>query len=178
MWNRIVYVVGLLVFLTACVGSTGEYRTEASDLLKKCETTNRQLLALDTAEMVRLMQDARMNMIDFKTNLKSDTLDLETARELDDFVRAYKLCKSFQSSWIQAKMANDTLKKRVELLLKDIEAGAGDRSGYALGIRKETKEWKAIHNHTAYLDSINHAFIVSYKQFKPIFERYLREENS
>lgn len=176
MIARFLYVFTCVGLLYACAGTVADYEKKATYLIQRCDTTDLMLTHLDTAEMTVLLQDARMNIIDFKSNLGTDTLDLETARELDAFVRTYKMNKSFKVDWSKAKQANDSLKLRLAILVEDIKAGSGDRSGYALALKTETKEFKAIRRHASYLDSINRAFNEAYLQFKPIFERYLRQE--
>lgn len=174
---RLTFVFTLILLLYACAGTVSDYENKANDLIKRTDSTALMLAQLDTAEFMLLLQDARMNLVDFKANLGNDTLDLATARELDDFVRSYKMCKSFKVDWSLAKIANDSLLVRLNVLVEDIKKGSGDRSGYAIAIKQETKQFKAIRRHAFYLDSINRAFNVAYLQFKPIFERYLRQEN-
>lgn len=176
MLARFIGILAGFGLLYACAGTVADYEKKANYLVQRCDTTDLMLTHLDTAEITILLQDARMNIIDFKSNLGQDTLDLETALELDAFVRTYKMNKAFKVDWTKAKQANDSLKSRLAILVEDMKAGSGDRSGYAVALKKETKEFKAIRRHASYLDSINRAFNEAYLQFKPIFERYLRQE--
>ena len=172
MFAKVSFFVVVLSLLGSCAGTVGEYQQKTEQLLADCDSVEAELNKIDTADLTTKLQDARMNLVDLKANLKTDTLDLETARGLDKFVRAYKLCKTAKVDWVQAKTANDSLKVRLEILLEDIKTGAGDRSDYAIAVKNESRELEAIRHHGFYLDSLLHEMDLASVQFKPIEESF------
>lgn len=143
--------------------------------LEGSDSISYRLEQLDTAEMRAWLEEGHTMMQTLKRSLNSDTLDLQTAKEVDRFVMSYHFCEQFNKAWMRAEQANDSLHIRLGDLQKDLNSGAGERSTYAQALKIEEKELEKIREHSWFLDSIyvdyNHAFM----QFKPIFERYITQ---
>lgn len=140
--------------------------------LEGSDSVSYRLEQLDTAEMQTWLEEGYGMMQALKKTLNRDTLDLQTAKEVDHFVVSYHFCKHFTKNWLRAEQANDSLQMRLGNLRKDLNSGSGERSAYAQTLEDEGKQLDAIREHSLFLDSIYVAYNHAFMQFKPIFERY------
>lgn len=167
----------LLGLLLSCESKLGKFENDVQFAKATNDSVAGLLRELDTNQLLKLRGQSKMTLLDFNIELGNDTLDMETAREIDGFIRAYRATDFYTSEIRKLVKAQQEQQKRLELLQSDIENGAGDRVQYYEHIQFELKEAKEIRKHSLLLEKQFIEFKHSYEQFKPIFERF-KDEHS
>lgn len=164
--------IGLAALVAACSDASGHM--EAVDkLLVQSDAVAEELNGIDSTEIETLFESSADVKKQFKQYVKSDTLDLAFAEQLDQFLQANRLLKGLSTERSNCLAANIKAKKRLTALKKDLEAGSGDRSRYAEFVSSETKEMHTIRTHS---NSIAQRFATAksaIEQFQPVIERFI-----
>ncbi|WP_343634609.1 hypothetical protein [Fluviicola sp.] len=169
---RILSFVILLATLASCEGKLGKFEEDV--LFSKATNDSVQVLLreLDTNQVLKLRGKSKRMLLNFNIELGNDTLDIETAREIDGFIRAYRATDFFTTEIRQLRQAQKDQQERLQKLQSDIENGAGDRSAYYEQVQFERREARQIRLHSLSLEKEFMDFKQSYEQFKPTFERF------
>jgi len=162
------------LLLFSCSGITGgaDASRTLTELIGTSDTVSQTLAAIDTAEVTSLVESSDEVKAVFAKNVH-DTLDLVFAEKLDAFLRANMYLKHFNEQRGKCEKANKAARERLVLLRKDIEQQAGDRSEYAVYIRKETAEMQQIRNHSVLLKRTFEASKAAIAQFQPEIGRFI-----
>lgn len=174
---RILSFLILLISLASCESKLGKFEKDVQFSKATNDTVQKLLHELDTNEVLELRGKSKMMLLNFNIELGNDTLDIETAKEIDVFIRAYRATDFFTTEIKNLAKAQQEQKKRLKLLQSDIENGAGDRTLYYESVQFELKEAAEIRKHSRNLEKQFIEFKHSYEQFKPIFERFKVEHS-
>lgn len=169
---RIASFLILLVLLTACESKLGKFEEDVLFSKASNDTVRKLLLELDTNQVLKLRGKSKTMLLNFNIELGNDTLDMETAKEIDGFIRTYRATDFFTTEIRKLRKAQEEQQERLQKLQSDIENGAGDRSAYYEHVQLERKEAEQIRAHSLLLEKQFNDFKHSYEQFKPTFERF------
>lgn len=169
---RIGLFLTLLIFITSCESKLGKFEEDVLFSKATNDSVGKLLQKLDTNQVLNLRGKSRNMLLNFNIELGNDTLDIETAREIDGFIQAYRATDYFTTEIRHLRNAQQEQEKRLTKLQSDIENGAGDRSVYYDNVQLELKEAKEIRRHSLVLEKQFIDFKQSYEQFKPTFERF------
>jgi hypothetical protein len=162
----------LLAFLLSCESKLGKFEEDILFSKATNDSVQKLLQQLDTNQVLKLRGKSKMMLLNFNIELGNDTLDIETAKEIDGFIQAYRATDFFTTEIRQLRKANTEQQERLQKLQSDIETGAGDRSTYYEHVQLERKEAGQIRAHSLILEKQFIDFKQSYEQFKPTFERF------
>ncbi|MDF3027873.1 MAG: hypothetical protein K0S23_2180 [Fluviicola sp.] len=162
----------LLAFLLSCESKLGKFEEDILFSKATNDSVQNLLQQLDTNQVLKLRGKSKMMLLNFNIELGNDTLDIETAKEIDGFIQAYRATDFFTTEVRQLRKANMEQRERLQKLQSDIETGAGDRSTYYEHVQLERKEAGQIRAHSLILEKQFIDFKQSYEQFKPTFERF------
>ncbi|WP_294672971.1 hypothetical protein [uncultured Fluviicola sp.] len=169
---RIMSFILLLGIITSCEGKLGKFEEDVQFTKATNDSVRVLLQQLDTNQVLKLRGKSKQMLLNFNIELGSDTLDIETAREIDGFIRAYRATDFFTTEIKQLREAQTAQQERLKKLQSDIENGSGDRSGYYEHVQFERREVAQIREHSLVLEKQFMDFKQSYEQFKPTFERF------
>lgn len=169
---RITSLLVLLTFLSSCESKLGKFEEDVLFSKATNDSVRKILQELDTNQVLKLRGKSKMMLLNFNIELGNDTLDMETAREIDGFIQAYRATDYFTTEIRQLRKAQQEQHERLLKLQTDIENGAGDRSTYYDHVQLERKEVEQIRAHSLRLEKQFMDFKQSYEQFKPTFERF------
>ncbi len=169
---RIMSFLILLVIITSCESKLGKFEEDVVFAKTTNDSVRVLLQQLDTNQVLKLRGKSKMMLLNFNIELGNDTLDIETAREIDGFIQAYRATDFFTTEINQLRIAQKEQQQRLQKLQSDIENGAGDRSTYYEHVQFERKEAEQIRSHSLVLEKQFIDFKQSYEQFKPTFERF------
>lgn len=167
----------LLAALASCEGKLGKFEEDVLFSKASNDSVQKILQTLDTNQVLKLRGKSKTMLLNFNIELGNDTLDMETAREIDGFIQAYRATDFFTTEIKNLTKAQQEQKKRLKLLQSDIENGSGDRALYYESVQFELKEAAEIRKHSRNLEKQFIEFKHSYEQFKPIFERFKVEHS-
>ena len=162
----------LLTFLSSCESKLGKFEEDVLFSKATNDSVYKALQELDTNQVLKLRGKSKMMLLNFNIELGNDTLDIETAREIDGFIQTYRATDYFTTEIRQLRKAQKEQQERLQKLQSDIENGAGDRSTYYEHVQFERKEAGQIRAHSLRLEKQFMDFKQSYEQFKPTFERF------
>ncbi len=162
----------LLTFLVSCESKLGKFEEDVLFSKATNDSVQKLLQDLDTNQVLKLRGKSKMMLLNFNIELGNDTLDMETAKEIDGFIQAYRATDFFTTEIKQLRKAQMEQLERLQKLQSDIENGAGDRSTYYEHVQFERKEAEQIRAHSLVLEKQFMDFKQSYEQFKPTFERF------
>lgn len=165
----------LLILCASCEGKLGKFEEDVLFSKATNDSVRVLLQQLDTNQVLKLRGKSRKMLLNFNLELGNDTLDIETARAIDGFIRAYRATDFFTTEIKQLRSAQKDQQQRLLQLQADIENGAGDRSAYYEQVQFERKESEQIRSHSLVLEKQFMDFKQSYEQFKPTFERFKAE---
>ena len=169
---RITSFLVLLVFFSSCESKLGKFEEDVLFSKASNDSVQRILQGLDTNQVLKLRGKSKIMLLNFNIELGNDTLDMETAREIDGFIQAYRATDYFTTEIRQLRKAQIEQHERLLKLQSDIENGSGDRSTYYDHVQLERKEAEQIRTHSLRLEKQFMDFKQSYEQFKPTFERF------
>lgn len=169
---RITSLLVLLTIFSACESKLGKFEEDVLFSKETNDSVQKVLQQLDTNQVLKLRGKSKMMLLNFNIELGNDTLDIETAREIDGFIQAYRATDYFTTEIGQLRKAQKEQQERLRKLQSDIENGAGDRSTYYEHVQFERKEAEQIRAHSLRLEEQFMDFKQSYEQFKPTFERF------
>jgi hypothetical protein len=169
---RIFSFLILLTFLVSCESKLGKFEEDVLFSKATNDSVQKSLQNLDTNQVLKLRGKSKMMLLNFNIELGNDTLDMETAKEIDGFIQAYRATDFFTTEIKQLRKAQMEQLERLQKLQSDIENGAGDRSTYYEHVQFERKEAEQIRAHSLVLEKQFMDFKQSYEQFKPTFERF------
>ena len=169
---KIMSFLMLLVIITSCESKLGKFEEDVVFAKTTNDSVRVLLQQLDTNQVLKLRGKSKMMLLNFNIELGNDTLDIETAREIDGFIQAYRATDFFTTEINQLRIAQKEQQQRLQKLQSDIENGAGDRSTYYEHVQFERKEAEQIRLHSLILEKQFIDFKQSYEQFKPTFERF------
>ena len=162
----------LLTFLVSCESKLGKFEEDVLFSKATNDSVQKLLQDLDTNQVLKLRGKTKMMLLNFNNELVNDNLDMETAKEIDGFIQAYRATDFFTTEIKQLRKAQMEQLERLQKLQSDIENGAGDRSTYYEHVQFERKEAEQIRAHSLVLEKQFMDFKQSYEQFKPTFERF------
>ncbi len=162
----------LLIFFSSCESKLGKFEDDVLFTKATNDSVRKILQELDTNVVLKLRGKSKMMLLNFNIELGNDTLDIQTAREIDGFIQAYRATDFFTTEIKQLRLAQKEQQERLQKLQSDIENGAGDRSTYYEHVQFEKKESEQIRSHSLILEKQFIEFKQSYEQFKPTFERF------
>lgn len=174
---RILSFLILFTALASCESKLGKFEEDVLFSKATNDSVQKILRELDTNQVLKLRGESKMMLLNFNIELGNDTLDIETAKEIDVFIQAYRATDFFTTEISNLEKAQQEQKKRLKLLQSDIENGAGDRALYYESVQFELKEASEIRKHSQKLEKQFIEFKHSYEQFKPIFERFKAEHS-
>lgn len=169
---RIGFFLVLLIVLSSCESKLGKFEEDVLFSKGTNDSVQKILQELDTNQVLKLRGKSKMMLLNFNIELGNDTLDIETAKEIDGFIQAYRATDYFTTEIKQLRKAQIEQQERLQKLQSDIENGAGDRSTYYEHVQFERKEADQIRAHSLRLEKQFMDFKQSYEQFKPTFERF------
>ncbi|WP_430405018.1 hypothetical protein [Fluviicola sp.] len=169
---RIGFFLVLLTFLFSCESKLGKFEEDVLFTKASNDSVQKVLQQLDTNQVLKLRGKSKIMLLNFNIELGNDTLDMETAREIDGFIQAYRATDYFTTEIRELRKAQIEQHERLLKLQSDIENGAGDRSSYYDHVQLERKEVEQIRAHSLRLEKQFMDFKQSYEQFKPTFERF------
>lgn len=169
---RITSLLVLLTFFSSCESKLGKFEKDVLFSKESNDSVQKILQELDTNQVLKLRGKSKMMLLNFNIELGNDTLDMETAKEIDGFIQAYRATDYFTTEIRQLRKAQQDQHERLLKLQSDIENGAGDRSTYYDHVQLERKEAEQIRTHSLRLQKQFMDFKQSYEQFKPTFERF------
>lgn len=162
----------LLAFLASCESKLGKFEEDMLFSKATNDSVLKLLQHLDTNQVLKLRGKSKMMLLNFNIELGNDTLDIETAKEIDGFIQTYRATDFFTTEIKQLRKAQTEQQERLKRLQSDIENDAGDRSTYYEHVQLERKEAEQIRAHSLVLEKQFMDFKQSYEQFKPTFERF------
>jgi hypothetical protein len=169
---RITFLLLLLTVFSSCESKLGKFEEDVLFSKESNDTVKKLLQELDTNQVLKLRGKSKMMLLNFNIELGNDTLDMETAKEIDGFIQAYRATDYFTTEIRQLRKAQQEQHERLLKLQADIENGAGERSTYYEHVQLERKEAEQIRAHSLRLEKQFMDFKQSYEQFKPTFERF------
>ncbi|AEA43942.1 hypothetical protein [Fluviicola taffensis] len=169
---RITSLLVLLTFFSSCESKLGKFEEDLLFSVATNDSVQKLLQELDTNQLLKLRGKSKMMLLNFNIELGNDTLDIETAHEIDGFIQSYRATDFFTTEIRQLRIAQQEQRKRLQKLQADIENDAGDRSAYFENVQLERKEVEVIRKHSLILEKQFIDFKQSYEQFKPTFERF------
>jgi hypothetical protein len=169
---RIISFLVLLTFFSSCESKLGKFEEDVLFAKATNDSVQKILQELDTNQVLKLRGKSKMMLLNFNIELGNDTLNIETAREIDGFIQAYRATDYFTTEIRQLRIAQKEQNERLQKLQSDIENGAGDRATYYEHVQLERKEAEQIRAHSSRLEKQFMDFKQSYEQFKPTFERF------
>lgn len=170
--RRIVLFLLLFTPLLSCESKLGKFEEDVLFSKASNDTVRKLLQDLDTNQLLELRGKSRNMLLNFNIELGNDTLDMETAQEIDVFIQAYRATDFFTTEIRKLRKAQEEQQVRLQKLQSDIEKDAGDRSAYYEHVQLERKEAQQIRAHSLLLEKQFNDFKHSYEQFKPTFERF------
>lgn len=170
--QRITPFLILLGIIVSCESKLGKFEKDVLFSKATNDSVQKLLQNLDTNQVLKLRGKSKMMLLNFNIELGNDTLDMETAKEIDGFIQAYRATDFFTTEIKQLRKAQMEQQERLQKLQSDIENGAGDRSTYYEHVQFERKEAEQIRAHSLVLEKQFMEFKQSYEQFKPTFERF------
>ncbi|MNK12810.1 hypothetical protein D3C87_308870 [compost metagenome] len=162
----------LLATFASCESKLGKFEEDVLFSKASNDTVRKLLQELDTNQLLKLRGKSKTMLLNFNIELGNDTLDMETAEEIDGFIRAYRATDFFTTEIRKLRKAQEDQQGRLQKLQSDIENGAGDRSAYYEHVQLEKKDAEQIRAHSLLLEKQFKDFKHSYEQFKPTFERF------
>lgn len=171
MLRKIPFLI-LFTTLLSCESKLGKFEEDVVYSKASNDTVGKLLRELDTSQLLELRGKSRNMLLNFNIELGNDTLDMETAKEIDGFIRAYRATDFFTTDIRKLRKAQEEQQVRLQKLQSDIESDAGDRSAYYEHVQLERKEAEQIRAHSLLLEKQFNDFKHAYEQFKPTFERF------
>lgn len=165
------FLILLLLFLS-CESKLGKFEDDLLFSKATNDTVHKLIHELDTDQVLKLRGKSKIMLLNFNIELGNDTLDIQTAKEIDGFIQAYRATDFFTTEIEQLRKAQKDQQERLRKLQSDIENGAGDRSAYYESVQFERNEAEQIRAHSLILEKQFIDFKQSYEQFKPTFERF------
>jgi hypothetical protein len=162
----------LLISLVSCESKLGKFEEDVLFSISTNDSVQKLLQKLDTNQLLKLRGKSKLMLLNFNIELGNDTLDIETAQEIDGFIQTYRATDFFTTEIKQLRKGQKEQSIRLQKLQADIENDAGDRSVYFENVELERKEAEAIRKHSLILEKQFIDFKQSYEQFKPTFERF------
>lgn len=169
---RMAFLLMVLVFFSSCESKLGKFEEDVLFTKATNDSVQALIQKLDTNQVLKLRGKSKIMLLNFNIELGNDTLDIETAREIDGFIQAYRATDYFTTEIRQLRKAQTEQHERLVKLQSDIENDAGDRSTYFDHVQLERKEVGQIREHSLRLEKQFMDFKQSYEQFKPTFERF------
>lgn len=169
---RITSFLILLGITLSCESKLGKFEDDVLFTKVTNDSVRVVLQQLDTNQVLKLRGASKIMLLNFNIELGNDTLDIETAREIDGFIQSYRATDFFTTEIKQLRLAQKDQQERLLKLQSDIETGSGDRSAYYEQVQFERKEAEQIRAHSLILEQQFMDFKQSYEQFKPTFERF------
>jgi len=170
--RQILIFLLLLGIITSCESKLGRFEEDVLFTKATNDSVQGLLQELDTNQILKLRGKSKIMLLNFNIELGNDTLDMETAKEIDGFIQTYRATDFFTTEIKQLRKAQKEQQERLVKLQSDIETGSGDRSAYYEHVQFERKEAEQIRSHSLILEKQFMDFKQSYEQFKPTFERF------
>lgn len=136
------------------------------------EKLDKSLSELQVMELQTVLLDSKKLVDSVRSAIHYDTLNLDFAVEMDQFLTAYKNAETLEKEYDTCEKSFENQVIRIRFLKNDIEAGTGDRSAYQKNIQAEQQDLTALRSH---FQSIQSRFIQlkdSKRVFEPLFNAY------
>jgi hypothetical protein len=164
--------------LVACHTKLGKFQEQVLRMEERNDSTKLVLASIDTNFLLNLRSKAKILFLKFNIQLGNDTLNLETAKEIDGLIQAYRATDYLTSDISKLRLAFAEQRKRLEVLKADIESGKGDRSQYFQFIKTEQESVDQTYQHAQLLANQYTEFSEAFVQFKPVFERFIAKSDT
>jgi len=167
----------LLAFfvLNACAGNTDKQIRELNALKQTSDSVHADLNSIDTLAIATLFEQSSAIKEQFKLSVKNDTLELDFAEHLNQYLQANLLLTNLKQEYLQCLQANEQTAKRILNLKTDIENGSGERSSYTKFVQQETKEITNIRSHCITIKRSFDQSKSAIDQFQPEIERFMNQ---
>ena len=122
---RIFIFLLLLTSFASCESKLGKFEEDVLYAKASNDTVRKVLKDLDTNQLLKLRGKSKAMLLNFNIELGNDTLDMETAGEIDGFIRAYRATDFFTTEIRKLRKAQEDQQVRLQKLQSDIENDAG-----------------------------------------------------
>lgn len=147
---------------------------------KKLSQLNAQLAANVISDVATLKNNTMQTELRIKQNLHLDTINLELAKQLEEFKLMRKSLKPLMKQYLKARKGIDEEKKVLNNLKRDVQDGRGERQRYAEYIRFEKQKVQQLQELTNdYLRSRAQFYQDYHRLFPPVeaFSRTLIQKH-
>jgi len=111
--------------------------------------------------------------IKIKEKIGDDTIDLETAKKLEDYGKIFRQLSAVEGYNNKILFGSQEVKNSVEKLYRDIESGNGERVNYEKFVKFETKKVKELHSLLIDLERVQRENIQAFQKVNPEIEKFL-----
>jgi vacuolar-type H+-ATPase subunit I/STV1 len=167
------FILGLLV-LTSCLDmSKQQHLDQLSNLDKRIDSIQVEFEQLKKDTIEEIIYTMKETNIKIKDNIGDDTIDLETAKKLEDYGKIFRQLSAVEGYNNKILFGSQEVKNSVEKLYRDIESGNGERVNYEKFVKFETKKVKELHSLLIDLERVQRENIQAFKKVNPEIEKFL-----
>jgi vacuolar-type H+-ATPase subunit I/STV1 len=167
------FILGLLV-LTSCLDmSKQQHLDQLSNLDKRIDSIQVEFEQLKKDTIEEIIYTMKETNIKIKDNIGDDTIDLETAKKLEDYGKIFRQLSAVEGYNNKILFGSQEVKNSVEKLYRDIESGNGERVNYEKFVKFETKKVKELHSLLIDLERVQRENIQAFQKVNPEIEKFL-----
>ncbi len=153
--------------------SKQQHLDQLSNLDKRIDSIQVEFEQLKKDTIEEIIYTMKETNIKIKDNIGDDTIDLETAKKLEDYGKIFRQLSAVEGYNNKILFGSQEVKNSVEKLYRDIESGNGERVNYEKFVKFETKKVKELHSLLIDLERVQRENIQAFKKVNPEIEKFL-----
>jgi hypothetical protein len=173
--SLIVLVLVLLTGFLGCSGSMEKQLETIETLIRTSDSVSFDLEPIDSVQVETLFSGASDVKEQFKAQLGNDTLELEFAEHLNEFLTAISNLEGLNAEKETCYVANAKTRGRLRQLRSDISSGSGERARYASWLAREQAEIMRIRKHCITIKRKFESAKSAIEQYQPEIERFIQQ---
>lgn len=153
--------------------SKQQHLDQLSNLDKRIDSIQVEFEQLKKDTIEEIIYTMKETNIKIKDNIGDDTIDLGTAKKLEDYGKIFRQLSAVEGYNNKILFGSQEVKNSVEKLYRDIESGNGERVNYEKFVKFETKKVKELHSLLIDLERVQRENIQAFQKVNPEIEKFL-----
>ena len=167
------FILGLLAFTSCLDMSKQQHLDQLSNLDKRIDSIQVEFEQLKKDTVEEIIYAMKETNIKIQDNIGDDTIDLETAKKLEDYGKIFRQLYAVEGYNNKILFGSQEIKNSVESLYRDIEAGNGERVNYEKFVKFETKKVNDLHALLVDLERVQRENIQEFHKVHPEIEKFV-----
>jgi len=165
-------ILGLLAFTSCLDMSKQKHLDQLTSLDKRIDSIQVEFEQLKKDTIEEIIYAMKETNFKIKDNIGDDTIDLETAKKLEDYGKIFRQLSAVEGYNNKILFGSQEVKNSVEKLFNDIQAGNGERVNYEKFVKYETKKVKDLHTLLLDLERVQRENIQAFQKVHPEIEKF------